>query len=239
MDKAKPKSWKRDLARAVLLAVLLVGLPAAGMAAAHYRKHIQACYWAWKWARTEQPSFDLTDKLYDIEPPYSAAKVAHRLAYRWAPDEKRKLRAAWNVASHFGLRELYTLATVDGDDSPAAKTLREALTEVVKRGGLFLPGGFDPAVARKEGFTNANGNWYPPENNAKDVSSLLLPLRIDFGSYRVHGHVAWERVGHERHWARVMCAESSVVKRLPGPWRDLPAALKPEPAKFECHYDRL
>ncbi len=234
MGETKPKSWKRDLARAVLLAALLIGLPAIGMAGAHYRKHIQACYWAWKWTRGKQPSFDLCDKLHDhdIEPSYSAAKVAHRLAYSWAPDEKRKLRAAWRVAAHFGLRELYTLATVDGDDSPAGRILREWLAEITGSG-------FDTATAREEGFTNVSDDWYPPEDYTENVFRPRRPFLLDFGSYRIFGYASWKRPSHESPWYRELREDTCTVHRLPGPWRDLPPALKPEPVKFECHYRPL
>ena len=233
MGEAKPKSWKRDLARAVLLAVLLVGLPAAGMAGAHYRKHVEACYWAWQWVRATERKrkfFHLAAKLDEVRAPRQARAVACLLAYQLSGHDFDKQEAAYCLG-RADLRRLYELARADGLSSPAELALHDNLRALT----------CDPqAVIDRSGATAIYVDVSPPATSKPDEPwAYPLSLRFDYGSYRVRCHASWrwhdspDGTGEWKH-----TGFGVHVDRVAACWRDLPPP-RPESPDDEERYKEL
>ena len=214
MDAAARVPLRRDLLRAVLLTVAMLGIPTAGWAAVGYHKHVRGLYWAYRWSRSDNWSFSLREKLWDMDAPPSVRAVAWKAAYQFAVDKNKRRVAAYNRCASLGLRGLYDLARAAGPGSAEDEALCDRLA-------YYAPY-FDDFA---DGLSNVVVGCRFPDNDQQGPDCKQLWVRYDFGSYHVEAYAYWERsleADKLGPWDIGPLKVSTVVTRLPGPWRKLP-----------------
>jgi len=226
------ESWLRDVARVFLFPVAIVfgvALLTGTALAIHYRKHIQAVYWARRWAREDKPPFDVFEKVQRGMPRQTRI-AAWLTAYENASNKNKRLAALGWLGRSGGTRELYELAKRAGPDSMEEKILLDHLHDIAHLASNDLA---------RAGFTSVRVDDAPPTTEeAEEIEGHRFGekdhIRYEFGSYRASCSMDWYQVegaNGKKEWRAHHSPTwlSIHVERLPGPWRDLPPIPPPRP----------